>query len=357
MRKILSLILVFIMLLSIMPVAYAASEINCSECGTAHTQCASCEKFLFCDTCLICNECGYIPTTRDASQGTQVFFDAEDPDGDGNKDNMESWTVTVPAVMFPAGTGHVIASGSWASNRKLVVSADKSVALINDISKGDERILDVYFDGIELIGNNKESVFITKEISVAAMSGDALFGTWEGIFEYQVEMVNNEANVFKDVLYHTTREIDDDGNISHVKLSSDGNLYAYSSRYPFPGEDKGNYSIEGNEVLIEGIEFTISNDGYTLTAVIDGTTFTYNYIPITFTIDGILYHAEEGISWEEWLGRDYNTGNFAEAKYGSISNDNGETFVLAPETGYPVYRGNTIIANAAYYTGSAQFVT
>lgn len=191
MRKILSLILVFIMLLSVMPVAYAASEINCSECGTSHTQCASCERFLFCDTCLICNECGYIPTTRDASQGTQVFFDAEDPDGDGNKDNMESWTVTVPARMLPAGTGNVIVSGAWASNRKLIVSADENVSLINDISKGDERILDVYFDGIELIGNNKASVSATKEISVEAMPSDALFGTWEGTFYYNVEIVNH----------------------------------------------------------------------------------------------------------------------------------------------------------------------
>lgn len=31
---------------------------------------------------------------------------------------------------------------------------------------------------------------------------------------------------------------------------------------------------------------------------------------ITFTVDGIEYQAEEGMTWEEWVNSDYNTDNF-----------------------------------------------
>ena len=63
---------------------------------------------------MICNECGYIPTTRDASQGTQVFFDAEDPDGDGNKETAlvagDDYTVSY-SNNIEVGTAEVIIKG------------------------------------------------------------------------------------------------------------------------------------------------------------------------------------------------------------------------------------------------------
>ena len=31
---------------------------------------------------------------------------------------------------------------------------------------------------------------------------------------------------------------------------------------------------------------------------------------ITFTVDGIEYQAEEGMTWEEWANSSYNTGGF-----------------------------------------------
>lgn len=31
---------------------------------------------------------------------------------------------------------------------------------------------------------------------------------------------------------------------------------------------------------------------------------------ITFTVDGVEYQAEEGMTWGEWVDSEYNTGNF-----------------------------------------------
>ena len=158
MKKILSLLLVGIMVVSMIPTAFA---------------------------------------TTNYTNGTQVSFNAEaDNDGDGQPDSVESYTVTVPAKLAPAGSGDVVAQGTWASNRKLVVTADPDVTLTNSINAADEKVLTVTFPGIELPGSNTAAVSDTKVVSVADIEA-ALFGTWEGVFEYNVEMVDivNLANI------------------------------------------------------------------------------------------------------------------------------------------------------------------
>ena len=102
----------------------------------------------------------------------------------------EEWTVTVPATLAPGNAGDVTAAGTWGSNRKLVVTADDSVKLTNSINSADYKDLDVTFADINLVGDNTQAVSETKQVSVAAMPADALFGTWSGTFYYDVEMVD-----------------------------------------------------------------------------------------------------------------------------------------------------------------------
>lgn len=149
MKKILSLALVGVMMFSALPVAYA---------------------------------------TTDVSNGTQVSYNAEDPNGDGVLDNKEAYTVTVPAKLAPGGSGDVIASGTWNSARKLTVTADANVVLTNSINAADQKTLVVTFPSIALVGDNTKAVSDTKAVSVAEMPADALFGTWSGVFNYTVAM-------------------------------------------------------------------------------------------------------------------------------------------------------------------------
>ncbi len=114
--------------------------------------------------------------------GTQVTYTAT---------GAEEWTVTVPATLTPGNAGDVTAAGTWGSNRKLVVTADDNVTLTNSINAADQKVLDVTFADINLVGDNTKSVSETKQVSVAAMPADALFGTWSGTFYYDVEMVDN----------------------------------------------------------------------------------------------------------------------------------------------------------------------
>ena len=126
--------------------------------------------------------------TRDYTAGTDVQYNAEaDNDGDGQPDNSEAWTVTVPALLAPGAEGDVVAEGTWASNRKLTVTADATVTLSNSINAADQKVLNVTFAGIGLTGSNTEAVSQTVKVGVADIT-DALFGTWSGTFNYDVEM-------------------------------------------------------------------------------------------------------------------------------------------------------------------------
>ena len=140
MKKVLSLTLAAVMLLSLVPTAFAAEN--------------------------------------NWQGGTKVEYTAT---------ANEQYTVTVPATLAPGAAGDVVASGTWGSNRKLTVTADKDVTLTNSINAADQKVLDVTFAGIELTGSNTESVSDTKQVAVANIT-NAIFGTWSGTFNYNVAM-------------------------------------------------------------------------------------------------------------------------------------------------------------------------
>lgn len=139
---------------------------------------------LFLALMLVCSFC-VMPTfaTTDVSKGTQVVYDASQDENNPG----EAYTVTVPAKMAPGETATVSANGTWASNRQLTVTADATVILTNDLS-ADTKELTVTFDGIELGGSNTAAVSAEATISVADIE-NALFGTWSGTINYDVEMV------------------------------------------------------------------------------------------------------------------------------------------------------------------------
>ena len=102
--------------------------------------------------------------------------------------STESYTLTVPATLTPGASGEVKASGTWASNRTLVVTAPSTVTLTNNIDGG-TKTLDVTCEGINQAGNDTVAQTVTKDITVANIS-NALFGTWSGVISYTVSMDN-----------------------------------------------------------------------------------------------------------------------------------------------------------------------
>lgn len=100
---------------------------------------------------------------------------------------VEEYTITVPATLSPGDSGNIILKGTYSSNRQVIVSCDTSVTLTNSIKATDVKTLAVTFEGITLAGNNNVEVSSTKAVSVESIS-DALFGSWTGTFKYAVSI-------------------------------------------------------------------------------------------------------------------------------------------------------------------------
>lgn len=116
--------------------------------------------------------------TTDYSQGTQVEYV-----GLGS----ESYTITVPALLTPGSSGTVTLSGTWADNRIVSVTANKTVELTNSINTNDKKILDISFTGIKEAGSNTGAQTFYETVSVSSIN-NALFGTWNGHFNYNVDI-------------------------------------------------------------------------------------------------------------------------------------------------------------------------
>lgn len=149
MKKILSLALAAAMMVSAIPAAYAAE-----------------------------NEADY-------TAGTQIIL---------NGSATEQYTVTVPAKMQPGDVGIVKAEGTWAADKYLQVTAPTSVTLTYGAQTMDVAVQTsrevggvTCTDGLKLIGNSVDSISATTEITVAEAS--RLFGTWEGVLVYDVQLI------------------------------------------------------------------------------------------------------------------------------------------------------------------------
>ncbi len=130
--------------------------------------------------------------TNDYTAGTQVSY--------SNATVSESYTITVPAKLAPGGEGPVTLAGTWASNRIVTVTAAADVTLTSNINAVDQKTLKVNFAGISEAGSNTGSQTFTENVSVDAIQ-NALFGVWSGKFDYFVD-VTTEV-VFTPGLYET----------------------------------------------------------------------------------------------------------------------------------------------------------
>lgn len=193
MKKILSLALASAMVVAALPVAYAAE-----------------------------NEANY-------DAGTQITYIGSQEEAAGGAGDV--WTVTVPAKMVPGDTGTVTAEGMWDANKYLQVTAPKTISLAYGAQSMDVGITFglVYSaenTGFALLGNSISEVTTSHDLTVAEAS--RLFGTWTGVLNYDVNLVEkgdmnqdgviNEADldVLKDLANSSTSDdlqyADLDGN-------------------------------------------------------------------------------------------------------------------------------------------------
>lgn len=145
MKKILSLTLAVMLLVSAIPTAYAADQ--------------------------------------DYSLGTAVTVE-----GAGGE-----YTVTVPATLNAGEVGTVTAKGYWPKEETLIVTASETIE-VTHAQTNQKATVNVDFDGIEALGDDLEEQTVTASISVD--KGNTKFGTWTGTIVYTVELADLPDGTF-----------------------------------------------------------------------------------------------------------------------------------------------------------------
>lgn len=96
-------------------------------------------------------------------------------------------------------------------------------------------------------------------------------------------------------------------------------------------------------VVTNGTKFITGNVGVSTTS----TTQT-----ITFYVDDVVYTADQGMTWAQWIGSSYNTKNFyidGTSSDSPVYNHNGYQ-IYDDRSGFPVARANVISDGAVYVT-------
>ena len=307
MKKVFSLLLAVLMLVSALPVAYATE-------------------------------------TQDYSLGTAVVYTADE-------EANENWTVTVPAKLAPGGNGPVTLEGYWPSTKTITVTAQESVVLTNSINANDTKTLAVDFrNGISAAGSNTEKQKFTETVSVAAIT-NALFGTWDGHFYYTVKSA-------------ITPVLEGDGQVFFTALPETLSFRSTAPMSEFQevqvnGEtvDPSNYTVtEGSTIITlhEDYLMTLGAESHQITVVSDSGSpsagftvrdITYENGEYTYTImqDGfetleearayarVLFQNQIGIPLDDWaasMNFDEDTKWWAcEAYCGGIGGLRDSTFV------------------------------
>lgn len=175
----------------------------------------------------------------------------------------EAYTIAVPALMKPGDEATVTLSGTWASNRTVTVTAGPTVTLSNSIKAEDQKVLNVYFDGISEAGSNTTSQTFTKDISVDGIT-DALFGTWYGKFNYNVESSAIDTNETPGIKfyqpYRYTDIYDGDRIVTEFVFHENGAVDTYEFYYGADGSmwkegasiPEGTCTYDDEYVYVEG---------------------------------------------------------------------------------------------------------
>ena len=204
----------------------------------------------------------------DYTQGTQVEYIA---DADANRE----YTITVPALLNPGQSGAVTLKGKWASNETVKVTADATVELTNSINENDKKVLNIGFAGIEKAGDNTVERTYTENVSVAAMPSDALFGTWSGKFNYNVEFDDGKEPT---VMFYDVRYTQSENDVLNewYMFKPNGELWSGGKAMP-DGMKTCNYTTDGQTITSIIGTWTLSEDGRSFTVSSAGESATYRY--------------------------------------------------------------------------------
>ena len=245
----------------------------------------------------------------------------------GSKETIgESYTVTVPAELQPGQEGWVSARGNWSSKQTLMVSCPNSVTLTYGDQTMTVNITSADYGGengvlslIEWVGSDTEVSSVDGHIKVEEAS--ALFGTWIGHLTYTVEMVTEESGGNGEMIAFTVigDQCEAVAGITWEEFKNGD----YSSNWTIYFEENSNLvyvEMAGEPLVTEEGEYVKRTD-----LIIADHAYESKSMP-SFSIydhrvtedddwEPKTYYFETDMTWAEWVSSPYNTGGYNIGEY------------------------------------------
>lgn len=161
-----------------------------------------------------------------------------------------NYSVSTPTVITPGEVSKIVISGTWSSHELAKVNVVDSVVLTS-VDDGSTITIPVYFNGLEVFGQDDEYIEIEQEIRLGEWDGP-LFGEWTGAIQYSVDFISDGIELLPaDGIYEVDKDV---AIITPDEIKNEEGIIDNGNIIDVPNEDVDNIDVPKANDAVDSVD-------------------------------------------------------------------------------------------------------
>lgn len=161
-----------------------------------------------------------------------------------------NYSVSTPTVITPGEVSKIVISGTWSSHELAKVNVVDSVVLTS-VDDGSTITIPVYFNGLEVFGQDDEYIEIEQEIRLGEWDGP-LFGEWTGAIQYSVDFISDGIELLPaDGIYEVDKDV---AIITPDEIKNEEGIIDNGNIIDMPNENVDNVDVPKADDAVDGVD-------------------------------------------------------------------------------------------------------
>lgn len=161
-----------------------------------------------------------------------------------------NYSVSTPTVITPGEVSKIVISGTWSSHELAKVNVVDSVVLTS-VDDGSTITIPVYFNGLEVFGQDDEYIEVEQEIRLGEWDGP-LFGEWTGAIQYSVDFISDGIELLPaDGIYEVDKDV---AIITPDEIKNEEGIIDNGNIIDVPNENVDNVDVPKADDAIDGVD-------------------------------------------------------------------------------------------------------
>lgn len=161
-----------------------------------------------------------------------------------------NYSVSTPTVITPGEVSKIVISGTWSSHELAKVNVVDSVVLTS-VDDGSTITIPVYFNGLEVFGQDDEYIEIEQEIRLGEWDGP-LFGEWTGAIQYSVDFISDVIELLPaDGIYEVDKDV---AIITPDEIKNEEGIIDNGNIIDVPNENVDSVDVPKADDAIDGVD-------------------------------------------------------------------------------------------------------